>query len=141
MGTNSIMRQAVSKAKITIFGLTILLLLFVGIQCSMRTREIVKDLKPHTLEFKDVFNYKLYLNPNTKVPEKIFGDCSASAYCVQGITTRTNGTTLTMFVTIGLCKEDNQVGGFSYPLEIATNITELRFGNNGHLLWKRQQPK
>lgn len=125
----------------TILGLTILLIGVVGILCSSggtRIGEIVGDLKPHILEFKHVLHYKLVVNSDTKVPEKISGVCGASAYCVQGITTKTNGATLTVLVTIGLCK-DNQSGGFSYPVKIADNITELRFGNDKHLLWKRQQ--
>jgi hypothetical protein len=135
------MRQAASKLKMTVLALTILLISVIGILCSgggTRIGEIAGDLKPHILEFKHVLHYKLVVNPDTKVPEKISGVCGASAYCVQGITTKTNGTALTVLVTIGLCK-DNQTGGFSYPLKIADNITELKFGNDEHLLWKRHQ--
>lgn len=134
------MHPAVSKLQITILSLAILLVVAVGMLCGKagtRIGEITNDLKPHTLEFKQVIHYKLGLNPNTNVPEKISGVCGASAYCVQRITTKTNSTTVIVLVTIGLCK-DNQTGGFSYPLKIATNITELRFGNDEHLLWKRQ---
>jgi len=110
--------------------IAILLVCFFGFRCAIA--------RPQTLEFENVFQYKLDLNPGTKVPEKISGLCGRSMYCVQGLTSKTNGTTLVILVKIGFCKE-GQSGGFSYPLKISDNIKELRFGTKEYQLWKRQQ--
>ncbi|HVU07562.1 MAG TPA: hypothetical protein VHG89_03360 [Verrucomicrobiae bacterium] len=92
--------------------------------------------KCETLEFEHVLHYKLELNSDTKIPEKISEVCGASALCVQNVTTKTNGTTLVVLVEIGFCK-NGQTGGFSYPLKIGNDIKELKFGTKEHLLWKR----
>jgi hypothetical protein len=110
------------------FTIITVLFCFLSVHCAVA--------KPATLEFEHVLQYKLELNPNTKVPEKISGVCGASAYCVQGITSKTNGTTLVVLIEIGFCK-DGQTGGFSYPFKISDDIKELKFGTEKHLIWKR----
>ena len=83
-----------------------------------------------------MLQYKLELNPNTKVPETISGFCGRSAYCVSEITTRTNGNTLVVLVKIGLFK--GQTGSFSYALKLNDDIKYLKFGTKEHLLWQRE---
>lgn len=90
------------------------------------------------LEYQHVLQYKLDLNPTTKVPEKISGLCGASADCVQKITTETNKTTVIVLVKIGFCKE-GQSGDFSCPLKLSDDIQELRFGKDKTLLWSRSK--
>ena len=105
--------------------------------CSQRASDITADIiKPQTLELENVSQYKLDLNPKTKVPETISGFCFRSAYCVSEVTTKTNGDTLVVLVKIGLFK--GQSGNFLLPLKIGDNIQYLKFGTKEHLLWKRQ---
>jgi hypothetical protein len=133
------MRLAASKSWIVIGALVTLSLGVLFSCCAMkksRGREIIDDLKPQILEFDNVIQYKLDLNSETKVPEKISGFCFRSLYCVRAVTTKTNNAALVVLVTIGLCKE-GQSGNFSYPLKIADDIKELKFGTKEHLLWKR----
>lgn len=133
------MPQAASKLRITVLAVSTLL---IGVFCfccavkGSRMREITSDLKQQTLEFENVIQYKLDLNPETKAPEKVSGLCFRSLYCVRGVTIKTNNTTLVVLVTIGVCKE-GQTGNFSCPLKITSDIKELRFGTKEHILWKR----
>jgi flagellar motor switch/type III secretory pathway protein FliN len=105
--------------------------------CSQRASEIRTDIvNPPVLEFENVLQYKLDLNPNTKIPQNISGVCGRSAYDVSEVTTKTNGDTLVVLVKIDLFK--GQTGGFSYALKIGKDIKYLKFGTKEHLLWQRQ---
>jgi hypothetical protein len=117
----------------TIFAATVVVLLcFLGLRCAIA--------KPQILEFEHVLQYKLELDPSTKVPDKISGLCGASSYCIQDVTSRTNGTTLVMLVRIGVCKK-GQSGNFSFPLSLSDGIQELRFGEKQTLIWTRSTGK
>jgi hypothetical protein len=89
-----------------------------------------------TLEFDQVFQYELSLDPNSGAPTRISGLCGRSAYCVRGITSEMAGSTLTVLVSIGSC-EHGDSGSFSYPLQIGDDIKELDFGSEKHVLWRR----
>jgi hypothetical protein len=109
-----------------LFGLVAAII--VGCTMIMKHKEV--------LEYENVAQYKLDLNPKTKIPEKISGLCFRSMYCVSGITTQRQGASLIVLVEIDFCK-DGQSGDFSYPLEIPNDVDELRFGRDEHLLWTR----
>lgn len=136
------MAQAVSKTRkkrMVISLFVVAFLIFIGVQCAPRGMEILRDLSAsQTLEFDTVDHYKIELNPETKVPEKISGGCFRSAYCVQEITTKTNKATVVVLVRIGFCKE-GQTGNFSYPLKLGDDIQELRFGKKETLFWSRSK--
>ena len=136
-------QESSPKSPVTFLSLVLLIVGMLCLCCTMkgsRTREIIGDLKPQILEFDNVIQYRLDLNPKTKVPEKVSGTCFRSSFCVRDIMTKTNKSTLVVLVTIGFCQE-GQSGSFSYPLKVGDDITELRFGNNEHLLWRREQPQ
>ncbi len=122
------MHLGVSKSRASILAFITLLLGFSGISCLL--------VKPDVLEFGQVMQYQLELDPNTKVPKRISGFCGASAYCVRDITTKTNNACLIILVEVGFCK-DGQTGNFSYPITVGDNINEIRFGMQEHLLWQR----
>ena len=128
------------KSKILIVACSLVCILaavVITIGCSQRTSDITADIvKPQTLEFENVLQYKLDLNPKTKIPETISGFCGRSSYCVSEVTTKTNGDTLVVLVKIGLFK--GQSGSFSLPLKIGDNIQYLKFGTKEHLLWRCQ---
>ena len=113
----------------------IVVVMIFAVGCVQRASETSADIHP-ILEFENVYHYKLDLNPKTKIPETISGSCFRSAYCVTGITTRTNGNALVVLVKIDLFK--GQTGGFSYALKINDDIKYLKFGTKEHLLWKRE---
>lgn len=89
------------------------------------------------LEFSNVAQYRLDVDPGTKVPTRISGLCFKSMYGVSSIETVRESGILIVLVSIELCKE-GQSGRFSYPLVIGTDVEELRFGTERHLLWCRK---
>ena len=119
-------------------GLTLFLSMLCLFSNASQAMDIVSDLfQSKTLEFENVLQYKLDLNPATKIPERISGLCGASACCVQEITTKTNQSALIVLVKIKLCK-DKQTGNFSFPINMGNDIKELKFGLKEYSLWKRQ---
>ena|GEM_PF-4705406 len=129
-----------SKSKILIAACSLACIVVVTgfvIGCSQQTREISSEIvNPPILEFENVLQYKLELNPKTKIPETISGVCGRSAFCVTGINTRTNGNTLVVLVRIDLFK--GKTGSFSYALKLNDDIKYLKFGTKEHLLWQRE---
>ncbi len=119
------------KLKIGIFiALVILGVLAYGIYW------IHSNTSNQILEFDEVMNYQMDLNPKTKIPERISGFCKISSFCVHDIKCVTKGQALVVLISIGFCNE-GQTGNFSYPIKIDENIKELRFGKKEYLLWKR----
>ena len=114
---------------------TIISVIVVTLFCCLGLRCVIAE--PQILEHEHVLQFKLDLDPNTKTPVKISGLCGASAYCIQDVTSKTNGTTLLVLVKIGFCKE-GQTGNLLYPLKVSDDIKELRFGSKEYLIWKRQ---
>ena len=126
-----------SKILIAACSVACILVTVIPIGCSQRASDIRADIvKPQILEFENMLQYRLDLNPKTKVPETISGLCGRSAYCVSEVTTKTNGDTLVALVKIGPFK--GQSGNFSYALKTSDDIQYLKFGTKEHLLWKRQ---
>lgn len=122
------MLQAASKLPVALTTAIALVVAFLGIRYAMA--------KTRVLEFEDVAQYSLSVNPATGIPETISGLCFRSMYCVSDVTTRTNGRTLVVLVRIGACG-DGRSGNFSYALAIGDHIQELRFGTKQRLLWTR----
>ena len=99
-----------------------------GFKCALARTEV--------LEYDNVFQYKLEADAKTNVPKGISGLCGKSSYCVSSISVQTNGSTILVLVEVGLGKK-GESGRFSVPLEIPSDIKEVRFGTKGYLLWSR----
>src|SRR5438045_8665612 len=88
------------------------------------------------LEFADVFQYNMEMNPNTHVPSKISGLCGKSMLCVLNVKTIRKNSRLVILVEIGACGAGRS-GSFSYPLILPDEVDEIAFGRKEHVTWKR----
>ena len=96
-----------------------------AVGCSQQTREISSEIvNPPTLEFENVLQYKLDLNPKTKIPEAVSENYA--------------GGVLTLVVLVRIDLFNGKTGSFSSALKINDDINYLKFGTKEHLLWQRE---
>lgn len=93
-------------------------------------------LTDRVLERKDtgLFSVKQI---NGKTPYKLIisGSIFHSALVVNGIETKVQGSSLTIFVHLVLAKPGYS-GMFSYEIEVPESVNEVRFGNSEAIIWE-----
>lgn len=90
------------------------------------------------LEYKDVQSFKATPMPDrTPLVLKISGLAFHSAMSVEKITTRTEGSSLIVYVHLTLARPGLS-GKFEYELPVPSSINEVRFGNEKAVIWKRK---
>jgi hypothetical protein len=124
------MLQGRSNLKRIGFGVACLIVALVGMRSYMAFG------KPEVLEFDQVSLFKMEVDPTTHVPVSIAGLCGRSAYSVYSINTQNEHGALIVRVNIHLARS-GESGRFFYKLQIPTDVNELLFGDDKHLLWKR----
>lgn len=87
------------------------------------------------VEYEDVIQYKLDVNPRTSIPEKVSG-ITGSALCVWDTKIEREGSKAIILISVGPCV-GKRSGSFSIPLDITDDIKEVRFGKKEYLLWSQ----
>lgn len=119
---------AFSKLKIALISIIVIMGCFVS---SCKGIDISE-----TLEFDNVWPFKMERDSMTQVPNSISGLCGKSMYSVSGVTSKKNGNVLIILVKIHVAR-NGESGSFGLPIMVTDDIDEIRFGEKQYLLWKR----
>jgi hypothetical protein len=90
------------------------------------------------LEYKDVQFFKVTeIHSRKPLVVKISGLAFHSAMSVEKITTRSEQSSLVVYVHLTLARPGLS-GRFEYELTVPDSINEVRFGNEKAVIWKRK---
>jgi hypothetical protein len=90
------------------------------------------------LEKKDVQFFKIQeLRDGTKPTLHISGLAFSSAMSVNKIVTKRDGTAIVVLIYLFMARPGTS-GSFQYDLAVPESVTEVRFGNDSTVIWKRK---